>query len=98
TVTITAAVVKAVWDMGNGDTVECDNPGTKHTGQAGRSPTCGYDGYGRASGRGGYRITASTHWQVTWVTGSGVTGGFPDITRTSPTVPIRITELQVVTQ
>ncbi|MFD0823696.1 hypothetical protein ACFQ0D_36445, partial [Micromonospora zhanjiangensis] len=25
TVTITAAVVKAVWDMGNGDTVECDN-------------------------------------------------------------------------
>lgn len=74
----------------------CDNPGTPHTNQPGRSPTCGYDGYRKASGTAGYRVTVTIHWRVHW-TGGGESG---DIftTRSSPAVPIRITELQVVTK
>jgi hypothetical protein len=96
TVTITAKVEKVVWDMGNGDKVDCDNPGVAHQNQPGRSPKCGYDGYRKSSGPAGYQVTATTHWRVHW-TGGGESG---DIftTRTSPDVPIRITELQVVTR
>ncbi len=51
TVNLTAVVGKIVWDMGDGDTVTCTNPGTPYARQGGKSPTCGYDGYRAASRR-----------------------------------------------
>ncbi|MCO1595700.1 hypothetical protein M8C17_11045 [Micromonospora sp. RHAY321] len=98
TVSIEAKVDRIVWDMGNGETVPCDGPGTpydakgSHAGQP--SPDCGYDkGYPKA---GTYRVGATTYWTVTW-RGGGESGEIPQ-TRTSGTVPIQINELQVVTR
>ncbi|MEV4654796.1 hypothetical protein [Micromonospora sp. NPDC049301] len=99
TVSIEAKVDRIVWDMGNGDKVTCEGPGTPYDAKdkalAGRaSPDCGYDeGYPKA---GTYRVGATTHWTVTW-RGGGESGEIPQ-TRTSGTVPIQINELQVVTR
>ncbi|MDG4807156.1 hypothetical protein O7634_10380 [Micromonospora sp. WMMD1120] len=98
TVEITALVDRIVWDMGNGDTVTCDDAGTEYKSRgerAGRtSPDCGYDkGYQKA---GTYRVTATTHWTVTW-RGGGESGEIL-VTRNSGVVPIQINELQVVTR
>ncbi|TDB88715.1 hypothetical protein E1091_15095, partial [Micromonospora fluostatini] len=100
TVTITATVDRIVWDMGNGDTVECTGPGTRYdpdgpyAGQ--RSPDCGYDGgYSKA---GTYRVSATTFWTVSWTASSGGAGDSFPLTRTSGTNTIEIDELQVVTR
>ena len=63
-ITATAAVTKVTWEMGNGDTKECDK-GVEHLksqeeDQA--SPTCGYVYHQR----GDYTITATAHWVVVW--------------------------------
>lgn len=97
-VTATANATKIVWDMGNGHSVTCTNPGTPHTGQAGKSPTCGYDGYPDPSSTkpgGRYKITGTTTWHVTWA--GGGTSGVLDVTRQSSTT-IDIGELPVVTR
>ncbi|MEV0155399.1 hypothetical protein AB0H57_16885 [Micromonospora sp. NPDC050686] len=97
TVEISAKVDRIVWDMGNGDTVTCDGPGTPYEVDGPRagltSPDCGYDDGYRATGT--YRISATTHWTVSW-SGGGESQSFP-LTRTSNAVPIEIDELQVVT-
>jgi hypothetical protein len=97
TVTITAKAQQIVWNMGNGDSVTCANPGTKYEAWRGRSasPNCGYT-YRTASRNqpgGRYAITATTTWQVDWA-GGGETGTITT-TRTS-NITIRIDELQVV--
>ena len=63
-ITATAAVTKVTWEMGNGDTKECDK-GVEHLksqeeDQA--SPTCGYVYHQR----GDYTVTATAHWVVVW--------------------------------
>ncbi|MGC4810411.1 hypothetical protein ACLQ29_07800 [Micromonospora sp. DT228] len=99
TVTITAAVDRIVWDMGNGDHVTCAGAGTPYDATddnlAGRtSPTCGYHkGYQKADT---YDVTATTHWKVTW-NGGGESGEIL-VTRNSGIVRIQINELQVVTR
>ncbi|TCB94496.1 hypothetical protein E0H26_21440 [Micromonospora zingiberis] len=100
TVTIRAEVDRIVWDMGNGDRVTCDGPGTaydrrgRHAGQ--RSPDCGYhDGYPEART---YQVQATTHWSVTWTSSGGQTGSIGGVTRTTGPVEIQINELQVVTR
>ncbi|SNT44789.1 hypothetical protein SAMN05421812_106151 [Asanoa hainanensis] len=97
TVTLTAAVGKIVFRMGDGKTVTCTNPGTPYVRQGGKSPTCGYDGYRAASPRGGsYTVEATTTWTVTWVAG-GVNGTIEGVTRDNE-AQIQIDELQVVTK
>ncbi|SCL16462.1 hypothetical protein GA0074694_1628 [Micromonospora inyonensis] len=98
TVSITARVTEVVWNLGNGETVTCDGPGTPYSTSgpfAGQpSPDCGYDtGYQKA---GTYRINATTHWTVRW-SGGGQSGTIP-VTRASNGVQIQINELQVVTE
>lgn len=98
TVSIEAKVNRIVWDMGNGDEVPCGTAGTPYDSKGDRagetSPDCGYDkGYQKA---GTYRVTATTHWKVTWQ-GGGESGEIL-VTRNSGTVPIQINELQVVTR
>ncbi len=100
TVTIRAEVDEIVWDMGNGDRVVCDGPGTAYERQgrnAGkRSPDCGYhNGYTKA---GTYQVQATTQWSVTWTSSSGATGSIGGVTRTTGPVQIQIDELQVVTR
>ncbi|MFE0588767.1 hypothetical protein [Micromonospora echinospora] len=98
TVRITAKVDRAVWNMGDGETVTCKGPGTPYstTGPfAGQpSPDCGYrNGYRKA---GTYRISVTNHWVVEWW-GGNESGTIP-VTRTSDSAQIQINELQVVTR
>ncbi|MFI7025146.1 hypothetical protein ACIBMZ_20760 [Micromonospora sp. NPDC049900] len=101
-VTARGQATKITWDLGDGQIIVCDNPGTRYDKAkhgASRSPTCGYDGYSRSSRAqpdGRYAVVATTTWQVDWwVAGGGVTGA-ETVTRES-TTSIRIDELQVVT-
>jgi len=97
-VTATARATAIVWDMNDGHTVTCTNPGTPYQSSFGNtdSPTCGYRyaTSSRAKPGGRYTITATTSWHVTWA-GGGETGAV-DVTRTSTTT-IAVEELQVVT-
>ncbi len=97
TVTATARAVRIVWDMGDGHSVTCTNPGTPYATASGggASPTCGYV-YTRSSADQpdhAYAVTATTTWSVSWV-GGGQSGvlGTTRVSRTS----VRIGELQVL--
>ena len=96
-VTATAQAIKVAWDMGDGHTVTCANPGTPYARSRGAamSPTCGYR-YDRSSADqpgAAYAVTATTTWAVTW-SGGGGTGALT-VTRSS-TARVRIGELQVL--
>lgn len=91
TVTATASVSEVVWDMGNGDTVTCDQgtPWRESLSRNEPSPDCGYV-YVRD---GEYTIAATTFWNIEW-SGIGSSGTIEmDLTRSGD---VRIAEVQVV--
>ena len=98
-VTATARATKIEWDMGDGHSVTCANPGTPYAASFGGqpSPTCGYvytaSSHGTSGGR--FTITGVTTWQVDWA--GGGESGVITVTRQS-TSSVRIDELQVVTR
>ncbi len=96
-VTATAKATQVVWDMGDGTTITCANPGTAYSIDYGgvESPTCGHVYTRTSAGQpdNAYPITATTTWQVSW-TGGGASGVLT-VTRTS-TSSIRMGELQVL--
>lgn len=102
TVVVEADVDRIVWDLGNGDTVVCDQgPGTPYQDHFGAqpSPDCGYDGYAwpsRMQPDGTYEVTATTHWVVHWRFDGTSVNGRESAQRQSST-SVRIHELQVVT-
>ncbi len=97
TVNITAEGNKIAWNMGDGHTVTCPNPGTKYSASAGgrASPTCGYryetPSYGAKNGK--FTVTATATWDVNWA--GGGQSGVIVVTRVSRTT-VRINEAQVV--
>jgi len=101
TVTITARASQIVWNMGDGQSVTCTNPGTPYTAGYGNSssPTCGYR-YSTASStaahpHGRYAITATTSWTVDWA-GGGQTGVLNPTSQSQTSVEIG--EIQVIGQ
>ncbi len=96
-VTATARAQKVVWDMGDGHSVTCLNPGTAYTTSKGAaaSPTCGYRYTHSSASQPGsvYTVTATTTWSVAWA--GGGQSGVLTVTRTS-TTSVRIGELQVL--
>ncbi|GIF74772.1 hypothetical protein [Asanoa siamensis] len=104
TVNLVAVVERIVWDMGDGNTVTCTNPGTPYVRQGGRSPTCGYDGYRVASKRSAagkavpFEVSATTTWSVTWGVGDDQGNTIGGVFRESDVAEILIDELQVVTK
>lgn len=103
TVTTTATPDHVVWDMGNGDTVTCNGPGTPYDTSrpsSEQSTDCGYT-YRRSSAResdGRYHVTATVYYQVVWTaTGVAAGGALAPITRSS-TVAIRVAEIQALNQ
>lgn len=93
TITATAEVTSILWNMGDGRTVACANPGTRYQVNFGLtdSPNCGYRYSTMSNGR--YNVTATSQWSVNW-TGGGETGTVPITTASNTTVEIR--ELQAV--
>lgn len=94
-VTATAQASKIVWDMGDGATVTCANPGTAYYKGAITSPTCQHIYERSSAGQpdDAYPVTATTTWDVTW-TGGGASGALT-LTRASSST-VRIGELQVL--
>jgi hypothetical protein len=93
TVTATAQVSKVTWNMGDGQVVVCNGPGTRYQDSYGKqqSPDCGHT-YTR---QGAYTVRATSHWVITWA-GIGQTGTIPmDLTNTAA---LTIGEAQVLRQ
>lgn len=94
-VTATAAAIRVVWDMGNGDSVTCVTSGTAWVaGDPGNAASdCSYV-YRR---RGSFRVTATTTFQVGWV-GTGLAANANGATqiRLSSSVPLMVHELQAL--
>ncbi len=96
-VTATAHVSRVVWEMGDGNSVTCDGPGTPYERRFGgtRSPDCGYmystASYGRTNDA--YVITATATWQVRWA-GGGQTGQL--LQERVSSVELTIAEMQVL--
>lgn len=96
-VSLEAELTSMTFDMGDGTTVTCDGPGTKHTAdvEPGRpSPTCGhtYQRMPRGSAKS-YMVTATAHWSITW-TAFGESDTVTDTTSSTTELPVG--ELQVV--
>jgi hypothetical protein len=94
-VTANARAERIAWDMGDGATVTCANPGTPLYPGGVESPTCQYIYKTSSAGQpnDAYTVTATTTWVVTWA--GGGTSGSLMVTRASSTT-VRIGELQVL--
>lgn len=101
TVSIEAKAHTIMWNMGDGHSVTCANPGTPYKAAYGlaESAVCGYKyprpSITRANPNGRYTVTATTHWRVTW-SGGGQTGVLTPTSQSQTTV--QIGEIQVVKQ
>lgn len=102
TVTATATPSRVEWNMGNGDRVVCQGPGTRYDPRVHKaesaSPDCGYvytdSSYGEP--RGVFKVTARAVWQVSW-TAVGAAGGGPLGEMSSSTiVPVTVYEIQAL--
>lgn len=100
-VTATAKARGIQWNMGDGHTFTCYNPGTRYLARYGNSdsPTCGYR-YASPSStlsnpHGRYRVTATTTWRIDWAGGGDA--GTLTVTRQSQ-ASVEIGELQVLDQ
>ena len=94
TTTATATPQKVVWDLGDGDTVTCDGPGTPYSPAAPNATTnCSYT-WGQA---GTYQVTATLYWSVTW-TAAGAPGGGNLGLQAGPAaeVAVTVTESQAI--
>ena len=103
TVTATAQPSRVVWDMGNGDAVVCEGPGTPYDTSrpaAEQSTSCSYTYEHSSSGQPGdaYQVTATVEWQVSWtVTGAPGGGALPSLSTSSAT-SVRVAEMQALSQ
>jgi hypothetical protein len=70
-------VTQIVWDMGDGQSVTCTNPGQAYQASFGNAqPPCGHT-YSQTSAsqpNGRYAINATATWVVNWQATTGQTG------------------------
>ena len=103
TVTASAQPTRVIWDMGNGDVVVCNDPGTPYDTSrpaAEQSTTCSYTYEHTSAGQPGdaYQVTATVEWQVSWtVTGAPGGGALPTLSTSSAT-SVRVAEMQALNQ
>lgn len=99
--TVTASPRSVTWDMGNGDQVVCDGPGTPYDFERpaeGQSSDCSYT-YRHSSTTqpgGVYQVSATMSYDVSWSAAGAAGGGsLPAVAQTT-TLPVRVIEIQVV--
>jgi hypothetical protein len=103
TVTATAAPQSVTWDMGNGDTVVCQGPGTPYDASrpaSDQTTDCSYT-YERSSASqpdGTYLVTATVSWNVTWTIVGAPGGGGLGASPRSESVAIPVAEIQALNQ
>jgi hypothetical protein len=94
TTTATATPSKVVWDLGDGNQVTCDGPGTPYSPSAPDATTdCSYTW----PQTGSYTVTATVYWSVTW-TATGAPGGGNLGVQAGPpaAVQVAVTESQAI--
>lgn len=96
TVTATGTLDRIVYDMGDGNQVECMGPGTPFTPGPASSPDCGYTYTESSDGQpaNSYTVTATCYWTVTWA-GGGQRGAIP--LEYSRSMAATVGELQALT-
>lgn len=103
TVTVTATPTRVLWDMGNGDVVVCDGPGTPYeTSRPAeeQATDCSYTYRHTSAGQPGdaYQVTATVEWDASWtVTGAAGGGALPAMATSSVTA-VRVAEMQALNQ
>ena len=101
TSTVTATPERVVWDMGQGETVTCDGPGSPYVpslSDAAQPSDCKFS-YRASSARSSdktFTVTATVEWHVTWSASGAAGGGDLGISRRSSTTTVRVAELQVL--
>ncbi|MBO0810522.1 MAG: hypothetical protein J2P23_00590 [Microlunatus sp.] len=99
TVTLVADLTTTVFDMGDGNTLTCNGPGTPYPGDDkglyARSPTCGYTYFTTSEHRGGgvYHVRVTSYWTVAYSAPDG-SGTIPIVL--SSERDLRVGELQTV--
>ncbi|MBS2545483.1 hypothetical protein KGQ19_01235 [Catenulispora sp. NL8] len=100
---MTATPALSAWSMGDGGSVTCSGAGTPYPAAREakppeRSPDCGYTySAPSSSAPGGYfPVSVTTHWKVAWATTTGLTGTEPDLTTTSSSLRLRVSEIQAL--
>ena len=100
-VTATAAPKRVVWDMGNGDRVTCEGPGTPYDASrpsAEQSTACSYT-YRKSSARaqgGAYTVTATVVWEISWTVTGAAGGGNLGTAPRSQSIRLPVKEIQAV--
>lgn len=97
-VTVTAEPARVLWDMGNGEKVVCDGPGSTYNASDESEPpgSCFYRWRRSSAGEpnGAYQVTATLQWSVSWtVTGAPGGGALPTMQQ-STTRAMRVGEAQ----
>lgn len=99
-VEVTAHPERVVWDMGDGETVTCDGPGTPYdpaVDDNAQSTDCShvyqYTSVDEPDGR--YRASVTIEWSVDWEASTGADGVLADASRTT-TFALTVTERQAV--
>jgi hypothetical protein len=100
--TVTARYQRTVWDLGNGDTVECQGLGTPivNVNTADQGP-CGYTyrwpSAPKFTGTDdlAYHTSVTGHWVITYATSTGSRGSLAPIARTT-SFTYRVREIQTV--
>jgi hypothetical protein len=100
-VTATASPRRVVWDMGNGDRVTCEGPGTPYDASrpsSEQSTDCSYT-YRKSSARaegGAYTVTATVVWEVSWTVTGAAGGGSLGTAPRSESIRLPVKEIQAV--
>lgn len=103
TVTATASPQSVQWDMGNGDVVTCQGPGTPYDttkSSSQQSTDCSYT-YRKSSASspgGAFVARVTVTWDVTWSAVGIAGGGNLGAADQSTSFPIRVAEIQAVNQ
>lgn len=103
TATVTATPGRVIWDMGNGEQVVCEGPGTAYDGgrpAAEQHTDCSYVYRHTSAGQpdGVYQVTATVYWELTWTVAGASGGGWLPAMSTSSTSWVRVDELQAVNE
>jgi hypothetical protein len=99
-VEVSASPRQVVWDMGDGETVTCDGPGTPYDQSRPddeQSTTCShvYQVVSSDESDGRYAASVTVVWSVGWRASTGATGVLADASRTT-SFAMTVTERQAV--
>lgn len=101
TATVTAAPTKVTWNMGNGDQVVCNGPGTPFDfsrPEASQATDCSYTYRHSSTGQPGgvYQVSATMSYDVFWSAEGAPGGGALPAVSATETFPVRVVEIHAV--